>query len=129
MVCVEQTIRVVLLLQRGQTRQILFREDRLERLISAMVERIFSGKFSIVASVVILFGYRKPQVLDMRVSESKVVIKRYGTTWTLREQDLLMAQCLAPRISGGVFGHSSDGLCSTEIHGIIAPSHLRVFGN
>ena len=40
-----------------------------------------------------------------------------------------MAQCPAPRISGGVVGHSCDGLCSTKVHGVIAPLHLRVFGH
>ena len=40
-----------------------------------------------------------------------------------------MAQCAAPRISGGVVGHGCDGLCSTEVHGVIARSRLRVFGH
>ena len=40
-----------------------------------------------------------------------------------------MAQGATPPVCGRVIGHSSDGLRTAEVHGVVASSHLRVFGD
>ena len=40
-----------------------------------------------------------------------------------------MAQCAAPCISGSVVRHGFNGLGGAKVHGVVAGSHLWVFGH